>query len=102
MWALVDRIVLIATISIFGAAVVVLCDQFRSVSLTAALACLATMPKYQIYAAIGHTAGSYLLLTACDFLALSYVRRHLRFRDVVFTSFAAFAFSGLRIRHAGS
>ena len=103
--ALVDRIVLIATISIFCAAVVVLFDQFRIVSPNAVLAFLATMPKYQIYAAIGLTAGSYLLLTGYDFLALWYVRRQLRFRDVVFTSFTAFAFSnnlGFQLLSGGS
>jgi uncharacterized membrane protein YbhN (UPF0104 family) len=63
------------------------------------------MPKYQIYAAIGLTAGSYLLLTGYDFLALWYVRRQLRFRDVVFTSFTAFAFSnnlGFQLLSGGS
>jgi uncharacterized membrane protein YbhN (UPF0104 family) len=100
-----DRIVLIATISIFGAAIAELFDQFRSVSPSAVLAFLATMPKHQIGAAIGLTAASYLLLTGYDFLALRYVRRRLRFRDVVFASFTAFAFSnnlGFQLLSGGS
>jgi uncharacterized membrane protein YbhN (UPF0104 family) len=102
---LVDRVVLIATISVFCAAIVVLFNQFRSVSLNAVLASLATMPRHQVYAAMGLTVGSYLLLTGYDFLALRYVRRQLRFRDVVFTSFAAFVFSnnlGFQLLSGGS
>jgi phosphatidylglycerol lysyltransferase len=101
----VDRIVLIATISIFCAAIVVLFNQFRSVSPNAVLAFLATMPKRQICAAIGLTAASYLLLTGYDFLALRYVRIKLRFRDIVFASFTAFAFSnnfGFQLLSGGS
>jgi uncharacterized membrane protein YbhN (UPF0104 family) len=101
----VDRIVLIATISIFGAAIAVLYDQLRSVSPYEVFAALAAMPGYQIEAAIGLTAASYLLLTGYDFLALRYVRGRLRFRDVLFTSFTAFAFSnnlGLQLLSGGS
>ena len=102
-WA--DRIVATVTISIFVAALVVLYDQFRSVSLHELLAALAAMPRSQIAAAIGLTAASYLLLTGYDFLALCYVRRRLRFRDVLFASFTAFAFSnniGVQLLSGGS
>lgn len=101
----VNRIVQLATISIFCAAIAVLFNQFRSVSLSAVLGYLAAMPGHQIFAAIGLTAASYLLLTGYDFLALWYVRRHLRFQDVVFTSFTAFAFSnniGFQLLSGGS
>jgi len=101
----VARIVPLGTILIFGAASVAFYDQFRSVSLSAVLAGLAAMPKYQIYAAIGLTAASYLLLTGYDFLGLWYVRHRLRARDVIFTSFIAFAFSnnlGFQLFSGGS
>jgi uncharacterized membrane protein YbhN (UPF0104 family) len=48
---------------------------------------------------------SYLLLTGYDFLALRYVKRRLRFRDVIFASFTAFAFSnnlGFQMLSGGS
>lgn len=104
-WTSVNRIVLLATIFIFCTAIVVLFNQFRSVSPSAVLAYLAAMPKHQVFWAIGLTAASYLLLTGYDFLALWYVRRHLRFQDVVFTSFTAFAFSnniGFQLLSGGS
>ena len=101
----VDRIVPFAAILIFCAAIAVLFDQFKSVSLEAVLASVLAMPKHQVVAALGLTAASYLLLTGYDFLALCYVRRHLPWRDVEFTSFTAFAFSnniGFQLLSGGS
>ncbi len=102
---LADWIVLLVTIAIFGAAIAVLVDQFRTVSLGQLTTALAAMPKYQILAAMGLTAASYLLLTGYDFLALRYVHHHLRVRDVLFASFTAFAFSnniGVQLLSGGS
>ena len=93
---LVGRLALVTTIVIFCAAIIVLFREFASVSPHDVLARLAALPKRQIFAAIGLTALSYLLLTGYDFLALRYVRRRLRFRDVLFASFTAFAFSNNR------
>jgi phosphatidylglycerol lysyltransferase len=90
---LVDHVVLVAAVAIFCAAVVVLCFEFASVSPHDVLAFLAALSKGQVFAAIGLTAASYLLLTGYDFLALRYVRRRLRFREVLLASFTAFAFS---------
>lgn len=56
---LADRIVVTVTISIFVTAIVVLFDQFRSVSLHEVMASLAAMPRSQIAAAIGLTAASH-------------------------------------------
>jgi uncharacterized membrane protein YbhN (UPF0104 family) len=102
---LLDRLILIATVAIFCAAIVVLFHQFASVSPHDALASLAALPARQVLAAIGLTTASYLLLTGYDFLALRYVQRSLRFRDVLLASFAAFAFSnnvGFQLLSGGS
>ena len=103
--AYIDRIVLVGTILIFCAAIVVLFDQFRSIRIDGVFALFASMRRSQVFAAIGLTAASYFLLTGYDFLALHYVRHELRFRDVVLTSFTAFAFSnnlGFQLFSGGS
>jgi uncharacterized membrane protein YbhN (UPF0104 family) len=103
--AYIDRIVLVGTILIFCAAIVVLFDQFRSIRIDGVFALFASMRRSQVFAAIGLTAASYLLLTGYDLLALHYVRHQLRFRDVVLTSFTAFAFSnnlGFQLFSGGS
>jgi uncharacterized membrane protein YbhN (UPF0104 family) len=102
---LLDRVAVIATVVIFCAALVVLYREFSSVSPGEVVLRLARLPASQIYAAIGLTAASYLLLTGYDFLALRYVARRLRPRDVLFVSFTAFAFSngiGLQLLSGGS
>ncbi len=102
---LVDRLVFVATIVIFCAAIVVLVRQFAGVSPRDVLARLAGLPNHQILAAVALTAASYLLLTGYDFLALRYVRRRLRVRDLLFASFTAFAFSnsiGFQLLSGGS
>jgi len=102
---LVNLIVLLATISIFCAAIIVLYHQFSSVSLGAVLAFVSAMPRRQALAAVGLTAASYSLLTGYDFLALRYVRRHLRWPEVALASFTAFAFSnniGFQLLSGGS
>jgi uncharacterized membrane protein YbhN (UPF0104 family) len=102
---LVDRLALAGTVVIFCAAVVVLYREFAGVSPAAVLARLGALPKQQIFAAIALTAANYLSLTGYDFLALRYVRRRLRFRDVVYASFTAFAFSnniGFQLLSGGS
>ena len=89
---LVDRLAAVATIAIFCAAIVVLFREFANVNPRDVLAHLAAMPKHQLIAAVGLTAASYLLLTGYDFLALRYVGRRLRVRNVLLASFTAFAF----------
>ncbi len=102
---LFDRLVIVATIVIFCAAMVILVREFASVSPRDVLARLAALPARQIWSAVGLTLASYLLLTGYDFLALLYVRRHLRVRDVLFASFTSFAFSngiGVQLLSGGS
>ena len=102
---LADRLALAATAVIFCAALIVLVREFASVSPHDVLARLAIMPAHQVLAAVALTAASYLLLTGYDFLALRYVGRRLRLRDVLLASFAAFAFSnnlGFQLLSGGS
>jgi uncharacterized membrane protein YbhN (UPF0104 family) len=69
------------------------------------LARFADLPPRRIFAAAGLTVASYLLLAGYDFLALWYVKRRLRFFDVLYVSFTSFAFSnaiGLQLLSGGS
>jgi uncharacterized membrane protein YbhN (UPF0104 family) len=102
---LLDRLAVVATIIIFCAAIVVLVREFAGVSPSEVLVRLAALPRHQVYQAIGLMAASYFLLAGYDFLALSYVRRRLAWRDVLFVSFTAFAFSngiGFQLLSGGS
>ena len=102
---LLDRLALAATIVIFCVAIGVLLRQFASVSPGDVLVRLAAMPRHQVLAALALTIANYLCLTGYDFLALRYVRRRLRFRDVMFASFTAFAVSntvGFQLLSGGS
>jgi uncharacterized membrane protein YbhN (UPF0104 family) len=100
-----DRLALLAVIVVFCAAIIVLVREFADVSLREVAARLAALPPRQLLAAAALTALSYLLLTGYDFLALRYVRRRLRARDVLFASFTSFAFAnnvGVQILSGGS
>jgi len=102
---LADRLALAATAVIFCAALAVLYREFAGVSAREVLARLAIMTEGQVLAAAALTAASYLLLTGYDFLALRYVGRRLRLRDVLLASFTAFAFSnnlGFQLLSGGS
>jgi len=100
-----DRLALIAAVVIFCAAIIVLFREFASVSPRDVIARLAALPKRQFFSAIGITATSYLFLTGYDFLALRYIQYRLRFCDVLFASFTAFALSnnvGFQLLSGGS
>lgn len=102
---LVDRLSIGATIALFCAAIAVLLRQFVSVNPHDVLAGLAALPRSQLFGAVGLTMASYIVLTGYDFLALHYVRHQLRFRDLLFASFTAFAFSnsiGFQLLSGGS
>lgn len=102
---LTERLLAIAVLIIFAAAVATLLSGMSSVRPRQVAEFVAVMPLVQILAAVAFTVASYLLLTAYDFLALCYARRDLQFRDVVFASFTAFAFSnnvGFQIFSGGS
>jgi len=104
-WRLLDRVALFTMAAVFCSAIMVLAKEFWNVSAHEVVMRLAVLPRQQILVAAGLTAVSYMLLTGYDFLALQYVRRRLRFRDVIFTSFTAFALSnniGFQLISGGS
>jgi uncharacterized membrane protein YbhN (UPF0104 family) len=97
--------VILATIVIFCIALAVLYREFVGVSARDVMARLAALPASQLAVAAGLTAVNYLLLTGYDFLALLYVGRALRLRDVLYISFTSFAFSnsvGFQLLSGGS
>jgi uncharacterized membrane protein YbhN (UPF0104 family) len=102
---LVDRLVILATIAIFCVAFAVLVREFAGVSPREVLGRFAALPASRVSAAAGLTVASYVLLAGYDFLALWYVKRPLRFFDVLYVSFTSFAFSnaiGFQLLSGGS
>ncbi len=102
---LANRLTLGATLAMFLAALFVLYRQLETTPLSDVLNRLGALPVDVIATAVALTAASYLVLTGYDFLALAYVRRKLRPREVLFASFVAFAFSnamGLALLSGGS
>jgi len=100
-----DRLAILATTVIFCIAVAVLVRDFSGVGLRNVLSRLAALPASRILVAAGLTAASYVLLAGYDFLALRYVKRRLRFCDVLYASFTSFAFSntiGFQLVSGGS
>ncbi|MEI9806190.1 MAG: lysylphosphatidylglycerol synthase domain-containing protein [Pseudolabrys sp.] len=101
----IKRFLPIASFAILALAVAVLLSEFAGIPAQEVFIFFRAMSTQQMLAAAGLTAASYLLLTGYDFLALRYVRRKLRFRDVLFASFTAFAVSnnvGFQILSGGS
>ncbi len=102
---LIKRFLPVASLVVFAAAAATLLSDISSVRPSQVFEFVATMPLGQLFGAAALTAASYLLLTGYDFLALLYAKRDLRFPDVVFASFTAFAFSnnvGFQIFSGGS
>jgi phosphatidylglycerol lysyltransferase len=88
-----DRLSLAVTLALLFVALYVLYRDIESVRLVDVVDRLRALPKLRLAAALSLTALSYLLLTGYDFLALRYVGRELRIRDVLLASFTGFAFS---------
>jgi uncharacterized membrane protein YbhN (UPF0104 family) len=102
---LLDRLVLFTIAAVFCSAIVILVHEFSNVSVREVVMRFAALPMQQILTAVALTVLSYLLLAGYDFLALRYVRRCLRFRDLLFASFTAFALSnnvGVQLLAGGS
>jgi len=100
-----DRLALFAMAIVFCSAMAVLVHEFWNVSPREVLLRLVAIPSRQLFFAGALTAISYLLLTGYDFLAVHYVRRRLRLRDLLFASFTAFALSnniGVQLLSGGS
>jgi phosphatidylglycerol lysyltransferase len=88
-----NRLMLVATLAMFLAAMFVLYHQLGTTRLSDVLDRLGSMPMGALMGAVLLTVASYLVLTGYDFLALRYTRRKLRPGEVMFASFTAFAFS---------
>ncbi len=100
-----DHLALFLMAAFFCAAVILLVQQFSSVSIHEVAMHLAALPMQQVLAAAGLTVLSYLVLACYDFFALRYVHRRLRLRDILFASFTAYALSnnvGVQFLSGGS
>jgi uncharacterized membrane protein YbhN (UPF0104 family) len=86
-----NRLTLAIALTMFGAALFVLYRELANIRLAEVVDGVVAMPKMRLFGAVALTAVSYLLLTGYDFLALNYARRLLRFPQVLFASFVAFA-----------
>jgi uncharacterized membrane protein YbhN (UPF0104 family) len=86
-----DRLMLAIALTMFVAALFVLYRQLANTRLAEVFDGVVAMPKMRLFGAVALTAVSYFLLTGYDFLALNYARRVLRFPQVLFASFVAFA-----------
>jgi uncharacterized membrane protein YbhN (UPF0104 family) len=86
-----NRLTLAIGLTMFAAALFVLYQELANTRLAEVFDSVIAMPKTRLFGAIALTAVSYFLLTGYDFLALNYARRLLRFPQVLFASFVAFA-----------
>jgi uncharacterized membrane protein YbhN (UPF0104 family) len=89
----INRLTLAVALIMFVGALFVLYQELRNTRLKDVADYVAALPRTRLLGAAALTAASYLLLTGYDFLALNYAGRALRFWQVVFASFIAFAFS---------
>lgn len=83
----------LATLLIFGLALYALSHLLREIHPADVLADLANVPWHRVLLAIACTAGSYLMLTLYDYLAVLGVGRRLPYWHVAATSFSAFGIS---------
>jgi len=90
---LLHRIGAALGIIVFGVALVVLYRALREHRYAELSGSLAAIPAPRIAAAAGFVLLSYLALTGYDALGLRYVGHRLRYRQIAFASFIAYAFS---------
>ncbi|HVN44555.1 MAG TPA: bifunctional lysylphosphatidylglycerol flippase/synthetase MprF [Steroidobacteraceae bacterium] len=83
----------LAALLVFTLVVWVLHHQLAHLHVKRVLAHLHAIPRRQLLAALGFTALSYWLLTTYELLALTYLRRLIPYRRIVFNSFIAYSFS---------
>lgn len=83
----------LAALLVFTLVVIVLHHQLAHLHVRRVLAHLHAIPRRQVLAALGFTALSYWLLTTYEVLALTYLRRAMRYSRILFTSFIAYSFS---------
>lgn len=78
---------------LFAAALFILHSHAQAFRPSEVRRALRTLQAWQLFAAIGLAAASYLLLTLYDVLALRHVGRALPYRRIAFASFTGYAFS---------
>src|SRR3546814_14610162 len=80
-------------LGVFAAAVWVLQHTLRDLRWEDLLHQLSEIPLANVGLSLMLTAAAYLVLTAYDTTAFSYIGRHLSYRRVAFVSFFSYAFS---------
>jgi phosphatidylglycerol lysyltransferase len=83
----------IAALLVFAAALVILHSHAQAYRPSEVRRALRTLQAWQLFAALGLVAASYLLLTLYDVLALRHIGRTLPYRRVALASFTGYAFS---------
>jgi phosphatidylglycerol lysyltransferase len=82
----------LAALLVFGAVAYVLHGELARLHFDRVFAHLESIPRRRVLAALGFTAISYWVLSGYDVLALRYLRRRLRYGQILFTSFIACSF----------
>jgi phosphatidylglycerol lysyltransferase len=91
--AYLKRIAPFLGLSLFVLAAVALYRELHTYRLHDILALIEQMPSAQIWMALVLTAGSYLVMTGYDLLALRYIRHPLKTAKTALASFLGYAFS---------
>jgi phosphatidylglycerol lysyltransferase len=82
----------LAALVVFGTVAYVLHGELARLHFDRVFAHLQAIPRTHVLAALGFTAISYWVLSGYDVLALRYLRKRLRYGQILFTSFIASAF----------
>ncbi|MGA7887197.1 MAG: lysylphosphatidylglycerol synthase domain-containing protein, partial [Acidobacteriaceae bacterium] len=82
----------LAALLVFGAVAYILHGELARLHFDRVFAHLESIPRRRVLAALGFTAISYWVLSGYDVLALRYLRRRLRYGQILFTSFIACSF----------
>jgi phosphatidylglycerol lysyltransferase len=82
----------LAALLVFGAVAYVLHGEIARLHFNRVFADLQAIPRSRVLLALGITAVSYWVISCYDVLALHYLRKRLRYAQILFTSFIASAF----------
>jgi phosphatidylglycerol lysyltransferase len=82
----------LAALLVFGTVAYILHGEIARLHFDRVFAHLQAIPRTHVLAALGFTAISYWVLSGYDVLALRYLRKRLRYGQILFTSFIASAF----------
>lgn len=93
------------SVTLLAVALWILHHELKAYEIDDILAYLKELPAASLSFALLLTALDYLIMSGYDFLALRYVKRHLRYRKIALASFVGYAFSnniGLSMVAGGS